>query len=56
MTLPGCNKSRFNNPLPTMVQLQVASDFTWESSRLINVSIGIDLMAENIGTLSRVSV
>ena len=54
----GCMQSipKTSGAPQTMAELSVSSDFKWESSRLVDLSIGINLLTENIGTLSRISV
>jgi LruC domain-containing protein len=40
----------------TMGELKVAAGFNWESSRLISLTVGMDLLEANIGSLCRISV
>lgn len=55
--LNGCHKTPVSEPSElTMDNLKVPAGFSWESSRLINLSVGIDLLPENIGSLGRISV
>ena len=54
----GCNKDNGsgNSTATTMDQLKVSSAFQWEPSRVVSVNVTVELSAENIGSLSRVSV
>ena len=40
----------------SMDELKIPAGFNWESSRLINLTIGIELLTANIGSLCRISV
>ena len=55
--ITGCHKSVTSDPeVSTMDNLKVPAGFSWETSRLVNMAIGIDLLEANIGSLCRISV
>ena len=54
--LQACINRSLNNPLLNMDQLQVPSDFNWESSRVVGICISSDLLAAEIGSITTVSV
>ncbi len=54
--LQSCKKS-IDNPTPTsMNDLQVAPSFNWESSRVVNLSAGMNMLTGQIGSLCKISV
>ena len=56
MILSSCHKTTSPETNPaSMDALKVPAGFNWESSRLINLTVGIDLLPANIGSLCRVS-
>ncbi len=55
----GCKKSAENNGNirpSTMDELSVPASFNWESSRVISLSVGINMLPAQIGSLCRISV
>ncbi|MEI7724441.1 MAG: LruC domain-containing protein [Bacteroidota bacterium] len=55
--LNSCHKTTTTDTAPTsMDELKISPDFNWESSRLVNLSVAIDLLPVNIGSLCRISV
>jgi len=56
--LNSCHKNitTVTDTATSMDNLKVAAGFNWESSRLVNLSVGVDLLEANIGSLCRVSV
>ncbi|MFZ4521623.1 MAG: LruC domain-containing protein [Bacteroidales bacterium] len=56
-TFTSCHKTTSTVEAPvSMDELKVSSEFNWESSRSINLTVGINMLPANIGKLTKISV
>ena len=58
LIFPGCHKklSQDSSSVLTMDDLVVADSFNWETTKVANLQVSVEMLPENIGKLVRISV